>query len=140
MLRTKYHEVCPTKYHEVSSRSITKYALHNCLSRIDVRSSNQYVDSETWLSNHVSIGNGTAFVEELTKELMRRSQVAQAHSTTYHHQTNGLVERQKLKSRIRRRATAILRTRLDDYACLGMAERNDVGPKRDQCHDSRCGP
>ena len=38
--------------------------------------------------------NGTAFVGELTKELMRRSQVAQAHSTTYHPQTNGLVERQ----------------------------------------------
>ena len=37
---------------------------------------------------------GTAFVGELTKELMRRSQVAQAHSTTYHPQTNGLVERQ----------------------------------------------
>ena len=31
---------------------------------------------------------------ELTKELMRRSHVAQAHSTTYHPQTNGLVERQ----------------------------------------------
>ena len=31
---------------------------------------------------------------ELTKELMRRSQVAQTHSTTYHPQTNGLVERQ----------------------------------------------
>ena len=38
--------------------------------------------------------NGTAFVGELTKELMRRSQVAQAHTTTYHPQTNGLVERQ----------------------------------------------
>ena len=38
--------------------------------------------------------NGTAFVGELTKELMRRSQVAQAHSTTYHSQTNGLVQRQ----------------------------------------------
>ena len=38
--------------------------------------------------------NGTAFVGELTKERMRRSQVAQAHSTTYHPQTNGLVERQ----------------------------------------------
>ena len=35
-------------------------------------------------------------------------------------------------SRIRRRATA-----LDESACLGMAERNDVGPKGDQCHDSR---
>ena len=39
--------------------------------------------------------NGTAFVGELTKELMRRSQVAQTHSTTYHPQKNGLVERQK---------------------------------------------
>ena len=38
--------------------------------------------------------NGTAYVGELTKELMRRSQVAQAHSTTYHPQTNGLLERQ----------------------------------------------
>ena len=30
----------------------------------------------------------------MTKELMRRSHIAQAHSTTYHPQTNGLVERQ----------------------------------------------
>ena len=34
--------------------------------------------------------NGTALVGELTKELMRRSQVAQAHSTTYHPQTKNL--------------------------------------------------
>ena len=40
--------------------------------------------------------NKTIFVGELTKELMRRSQVAQAHFTTYHPQTNGLVERQNL--------------------------------------------
>ena len=38
--------------------------------------------------------NGTAFVGGLRKDLMRRSKVAQAHSTTYHRQTNGLVERQ----------------------------------------------
>ena len=38
--------------------------------------------------------NGKAFVEDLTKELMKRSHIAQAHSTTYHPQTNGLVERQ----------------------------------------------
>ena len=31
---------------------------------------------------------------DLTKELMRRSHIAHAHSTTYHPQTNGLVERQ----------------------------------------------
>ena len=34
--------------------------------------------------------NGKACVGDLTKELMKRSQVAQAHSTTYHPQTNGL--------------------------------------------------
>ena len=53
----------------------------------------------TWIARHgcpmtFQSDNGTAFVGELTKELMRRSQVAQAHSTTYHPQTNGLVERQ----------------------------------------------
>ena len=37
--------------------------------------------------------NGKAFVGDLTKELMKRSHIAQAHSTTYHPQTNGLVER-----------------------------------------------
>ena len=53
----------------------------------------------TWIARHdcpmtFQSDNGTAFVGELTKELMRRSQVAQAHSMTYHPQTNGLVERQ----------------------------------------------
>ena len=38
--------------------------------------------------------NGKAFVGDLTKELLKRSHIAQAHSTTYHPQTNGLVERQ----------------------------------------------
>ena len=52
-----------------------------------------------WIARHgcpmtFQSDNGTAFVGELTKELMRRSQVAQAHFTTYHPQTNGLVERQ----------------------------------------------
>ena len=40
------------------------------------------------------LDNGTILVGDLTKELMRRSHVAQAHSTTYHPQTIGLVERQ----------------------------------------------
>ena len=53
----------------------------------------------TWIARHgcpmtFQSDNGTAFVGKLTKDLMRRSQVAQAHSTTYHPQTNGLVERQ----------------------------------------------
>ena len=38
--------------------------------------------------------NAKAFVGDLTKELMKRSHIAQSHSTTYHPQTNGLVERQ----------------------------------------------
>ena len=38
--------------------------------------------------------SGKAFVGDLTKELMKRSHIAQAHSTTFHPQTNGLVERQ----------------------------------------------
>ena len=38
--------------------------------------------------------NGKAFVGDWTKELMKMSHIAQAHSTTYHPQTNGLKERQ----------------------------------------------
>ena len=41
--------------------------------------------------------NGKAFVGDLTKELTRRSHFTQAHSTIYHPQTNGLVERQNRK-------------------------------------------
>ncbi|XP_063727255.1 uncharacterized protein LOC134854826 [Symsagittifera roscoffensis] len=53
----------------------------------------------TWIARHgcpmtFKSANGTAFVGKLTKELIGRSQVAQALSTTYHPQTNGLVERQ----------------------------------------------
>ena len=49
----------------------------------------RYACPMTFLSD-----NGKAFVGDLTKELMKRSHIAQAHSTTYHPQTNGLVERQ----------------------------------------------
>ena len=38
--------------------------------------------------------NGKAFMGDLTKKLMKRTHIAQAHSTTYHPQTNGLVKRQ----------------------------------------------
>ena len=53
-----------------------------------------------WISRYgcpmtIQSDNGKAFVGDLTKELMKRSHIAQAHSTTYHPQTNGLVERQK---------------------------------------------
>ena len=43
--------------------------------------------------------NGKAFVGDLTKEIMKRSHIAQVHSTTYHPQTNGLVERQNRTGR-----------------------------------------
>ena len=51
----------------------------------------------TWIARHgcpmtFQSDNGTGFVGELTKELMRRSQVSQAHSTTYHPLTNASVE------------------------------------------------
>ena len=54
---------------------------------------------KTWIVRHgcpmtFQSDKGTAFVGELTEKLMRRFQVAQAYSTTYHPQTNGLVERQ----------------------------------------------
>ena len=39
--------------------------------------------------------NGKAFVGDLMKELIKRSGIAQVHSTTYHPQTNGLVGRQR---------------------------------------------
>ena len=52
-----------------------------------------------WISRHgcpmtFQSDNGKAFLGDLTKELMKRSHIAQAHSTTYHPQTNGLVETQ----------------------------------------------
>ena len=53
----------------------------------------------TWIARHgcrmtFQSDNGTDFVVELTKELMRRSQVAQTHSTTCNPQRNGLMDRQ----------------------------------------------
>ena len=38
--------------------------------------------------------NGKAFMGDLTKESLKRSQLAQAHSNTYNPQTNNIVERQ----------------------------------------------
>ena len=51
-----------------------------------------------WIARHgcpitFQLVNGRELVGDLTKELMKRSQVAQVHSTNYHPQTNGLVER-----------------------------------------------
>ena len=53
----------------------------------------------TWIARHgcpmtFQSDNRKAFERKLMEDLMRRTQVAQAHSTTYHLQTNDLVERQ----------------------------------------------
>ena len=52
-----------------------------------------------WISRFVcpmtfQSDNEKTFVGDLIKELMKRAHIAQAHSTTYHPHTNGLVERQ----------------------------------------------
>ena len=64
------------------------HALHNCFSRRDMQSSNLAILCLMQFQSD----NGTALVEELTKELIRRSQIAQAQSTTCHPQTNSLME------------------------------------------------
>ena len=38
--------------------------------------------------------NGKAFIGDLAKEMMKRSRIAQTHSTTYRPQPNGMMERQ----------------------------------------------
>ena len=92
MAATGYNQVLVmidqfTKYAEAAP-CITASAEETCDHLINV-----------WIARHgcpitFQSDNGKAFVGDLTKELMKRSQVAQAHSTTYHPQTNGLVERQ----------------------------------------------
>ena len=55
------------------------------------------MDITVWLFHDISVGPSDqrqAFVGDLTKELMKRSHIAQTHSMTYPPQTNGLVERQ----------------------------------------------
>ena len=75
----------------------TKYAeAAPCLTASAEETCNHLIN--VWIARHgwpvtFQSDNDKAFVGDLTKELMKRSQVAQAHSTTYHPQTNGLVER-----------------------------------------------
>ncbi|XP_063711496.1 uncharacterized protein LOC134839801 [Symsagittifera roscoffensis] len=52
-----------------------------------------------WIARHgcpitFQSDNGKAFVGDLMKKLMKRSQVAQAHLTNYQPQANGLIEKQ----------------------------------------------
>ena len=102
VVQIDYQKICMTDsgYSQVLVMidQFTKYA--EALSRITA-SAEETCDHLiiSWIARHAcpttfQTDNGATFVGELTKKVMRRSQVDQAHSTTYYPQTNGLVERQ----------------------------------------------
>ena len=76
----------------------TKYAeAAPCMTASAEETCNHLVNK--WIARngcHITLhsDNGNVFVGDLTKELMEMLQVLEAHSTNYHPQTNGLVERQ----------------------------------------------
>ena len=80
--------------------------------------------------------NGKAFVGDLTKELMKRSHIAQAHSTTYHPQTNGLVERQNrtLVNMLRVYCSRYM-TDWDKYLCRGVQQHATLDNRNQSPHD-----
>ena len=102
LVQTNHQKICMTDsgYNQflVMIDHFTKYAeVVPCITASAEETCDHMIN--TWIARHgcpmtFQSDNGSAFVGELTKELMRRSQVAQAQSTTYHPQTNGLVERQ----------------------------------------------
>ena len=102
MVQIDHQKICSTEsgYNQVLVMidHFTKYAKAvPCIIASAEETCNQLINS--WIVRHVcamtfQTDNGTAFVGELTKELMRPSQVAQPLSTTSHPQTNGSVKRQ----------------------------------------------
>ena len=76
----------------------TKYAEADlCMTASTEETCNHLIN--VWIASHgcpitFLSDNGKAFVSDLTKELVKRWQVAQAHSITYYPQTNDLFERQ----------------------------------------------
>ena len=101
VVQINHQKICMTdsRYNQVLVMidHITKYAeAVPCITASAEETCDHLINR--WIARHgcpmtFQTDNGTAFVGELTKELMKRSQVAQAHSTTYHPQTNGLVEK-----------------------------------------------
>ena len=84
---------------------------------------------KVWIARHgypitFQSDNGKAFVGDLTKELRKRSQVAQAHSTTYHQQTTGLVEREN------RTLVSILRVYCSRYMDLAITNIATFKPNK----------
>ena len=90
VVQLDYQKICMTDsgYNQVLVMidHFTKYAeAVPCITASAEETSDHLIN--TWIARHgysmtFQSDNGTAFVGELTKELMRRSQVAQAHSTT----------------------------------------------------------
>ena len=76
------HEVCRGR------------ALHHCLGGRDMRPPDQYVDSKTRMSNDVSIGQWNGFRRRAYERAYETVTSRSGSLTTYHPQTNGLVERQ----------------------------------------------
>ena len=102
VVQTDHQKICMTDkgYNQVLFKidHFTEYAeAVPCITASAEETCNYLIN--TWIARHgcpmtFQSDNGKTFVRELTKVLMRGSQVAQAHSTTYHPQTNRLVERQ----------------------------------------------
>ena len=91
-----------------------------------------------WIARHgcpitLQSDKDKVFMGDLTQDLMKRSQVAQAHSTTYHPQTNGLFERQRrtLLSKLRVYCSRYM----DDWGdtcrnCLALITAHSIPPRR----------
>ena len=102
MVQIDHQKICMTAtgYNQVLVRidHFTKYAkAAPCITASAEETCDHLI--KVWTARHgcpitFQSDNGKAFVGDLTKEIMKRSQVAQANSTTYHPQTNGLIERQ----------------------------------------------
>ena len=100
VVQIDHQKICMTGYNQVLVMidQFTKYAeAAPCMTASAEETCDHLIN--VWIARHgcpitFQSDNGKAFVGDLKKELMKRSQVAHVHSTTYHPQTNGLVERQ----------------------------------------------
>ena len=101
MVQIDHQKICMTAtcYNQVLIMidHFTKYAVAApCVTASAEETCNHLIN--VWIARHgcpitFQSDNGKVFVADLTEGSMKRSQVAQAHSTTYHPQTIGLVKR-----------------------------------------------
>ena len=83
------------------------------------------------MSDDIPIGQWEGIRGHLTKELMRRSHIAQAHSTTYHPQKNGVMNRTEQNTS--EHAEDVL---LEIYERLGKYLRQVVGAYNSTQHST----